>query len=339
MTERAALIDRFLASAGFGAAKRLPLPGDASFRHYVRLTGGPEPALLMDAPPDREDVRPFVAVAEHLAALGFSAPRILASSLEDGLVIVEDFGDATFTRLLAKGADERALYKLAIDTLIALHRLPSMRTTAINVPPYDDERLLAEAGLLPDWYAPAALGGPLPPRAVADYETLWRAAFPLARKTPETLVLRDFHVDNLMRLAGREDHAACGLLDFQDAVIGPTAYDLVSLLEDARRDLAPGLKEAMTERYLAAFPALDRNAFVAASAVLAAQRNAKIVGIFIRLWKRDGKPVYLKHIPRVWRLLEADLAHPALEGLRTWFDAYVPAELRRAPRADAVESR
>jgi aminoglycoside/choline kinase family phosphotransferase len=329
VTERAALIDRFLASAGFGAAKRLPLPGDASFRHYVRLTGGPEPALLMDAPPDREDVRPFVAVAQHLAALGFSAPRILASSVEEGLVVVEDFGDATFTRLLAKGVDERALYELAVDTLIALHRLPSVRTTAIEVPPYDDERFLAEARLLPDWYAPAALGGPLPECAVTDYETLWRAAFPLTRKAPETLVLRDFHVDNLMRLAGREDHAACGLLDFQDAVIGPTAYDLASLLEDARRDLAPGLKEAMTERYLAAFPALDSDAFVTASAVLAAQRNAKIVGIFTRLWKRDGKPRYLSYLPRVWGYLERDLAQPALAPVRAWFDANIPAQYRR----------
>lgn len=339
MTERAAAIDRFLGRAGFGSARRVALPGDASFRRYVRLTGGPAPALLMDAPPDREDVRPFVAVAEHLGALGFSAPRILAADVAEGLVLVEDFGDDTFTCLLAVGADERALYELGVDTLIALHRVPPDRATAVAVPRYDDERLLAEARLLTEWYAPSALGAALPARATADYEALWRAVFRLARAVPETLVLRDFHVDNLMRLGGREAHAACGLLDFQDAVIGPTAYDLVSLLEDARRDVAPGLKEAMTERYLAAFPDLDRAAFAAASAVLAAQRNAKIVGIFTRLWKRDAKPVYLKHIPRVWRLLEADLVHPALRDLRAWFDAHVPLEVRRAPKADAVAPR
>lgn len=339
MTNRESAIDAFLEGAGFGAAHRHPLPGDASFRRYVRLTGGPEPVLLMDAPPDREDVRPFIAVARHLAGLGFSAPRILAARPDDGLVLVEDFGDDTFTRLLAKGADERALYELAVDLLVALHRLPEARTTGIAVPIYDDERLLAEAQLLTEWYAPAVLGGPLDDAAVREYEALWRAAFPLARCVPDTLVLRDFHVDNLMRLPARAGVGACGLLDFQDAVIGPVAYDVVSLLGDARRDLAPGLRDAMTERYLAAFPEWDRAAFEAACAVLSAQRNAKIIGIFTRLLKRDGKPVYLRHIPRVWRLLEADLAHPALTPLRTWFAKHLPPEARRVPEIAAEAAR
>jgi aminoglycoside/choline kinase family phosphotransferase len=336
MSARNSAIAAFLDDAGFGAARRNPLPGDASFRSYVRLTEGPEPALLMDAPPDRENVRPFITVARHLESLGFSAPRILAARPDDGLVLVEDFGDDTFTRLLAGGADERILYELAIDTLIALHRLPSSRATGIDVPAYDDERLLAEAHLLTDWYAPTVLGRPLGTDAVRDYEALWRAAFPLARGVPNTLVLRDFHVDNLMRLPSRPNVSACGLLDFQDAVIGPVTYDLVSLLADARRDLAPGLKNAMTERYLAAFPDLDRAAFEAACAVLSAQRNAKIIGIFTRLLKRDRKPIYLRHIPRVWRLLEGDLAHPALAPLRAWFDKYLPTTLRRVPDVTAV---
>ncbi|MGE5539179.1 MAG: aminoglycoside phosphotransferase family protein [Gemmatimonas sp.] len=333
MTDRSTAIARFLADAGFAAARRDPLPGDASFRRYVRLHGGPEPALLMDAPPDREDVRPYILVARHLTALGFSAPRVLAADPELGLVLVEDFGDATFTRLLAAGADERALYELAIDALIAFHKLPADRTTALDVPPYDDARLLTEARLLTDWFVPAALGRPLPATAVGDYERLWLEVFPLARRVPDTLVLRDFHVDNLMRLDGRGGVAACGLLDFQDAVIGPVTYDLVSLLEDARRDLAPGLRAAMTERYLAAFPRWNKDDVLASAAVLSAQRNAKIVGIFTRLWKRDGKPVYLRHIPRVWRLLEDDLRHPALASVRAWFDAHVPTALRKAPEA------
>jgi hypothetical protein len=339
MSDRATGITAFLQGAGFGAAQRHPLPGDASFRHYIRLTGGPEPALLMDAPPDRENVRPFIAVARHLADLGFSAPRIIAARPDEGLVLVEDFGDDTFTRLLAKGADERALYELAVDMLVALHRLPATRTTAIDAPEYDDERLLAEARLLTDWYAPAVLGRPLGDTAVREYEALWRAAFPFARQVPDTLVLRDFHVDNLMQLPARAGVGACGLLDFQDAVIGPAAYDFVSLVGDARRDLAPGLRAAMAERYLAAFPEWDRAAFEAACAVLSAQRNAKIIGIFTRLLKRDGKPVYLRHIPRVWRLLESDLEHPALAPLRAWFAQHLPPDTRRVPEIAAEAAR
>jgi N-acetylmuramate 1-kinase len=336
MSGRDSAIRIFLGEAGFGAARRHPLPGDASFRRYVRLTEGPEPALLMDAPPDRENVRPFLAVARHLEGLGFSAPRLIAARPDDGLVLVEDFGDDTFTRLLAVGSDERSLYELAIDTLIALHRLPLPRATSVDVPVYDDERLLAEARLLTEWYAPAVLGRPLVDAAVGEYEVLWRAAFPFARAVPDTLVLRDFHVDNLMRLPSRSGVKACGLLDFQDAVIGPVAYDVVSLLEDARRDLAPGLRAAMTERYRAAFPDLDREAFGAASAVLSAQRNAKIIGIFTRLLKRDGKPIYLRHIPRVWRLLESDLTHPVLAPLRAWFAIHLPPAVRRIPEPAAA---
>ena len=155
--------------------------------------------------------------------------------------------------------------------------------------------------------------------------------FPVARQLPDTLVLRDFHVDNLMIVEGREGIAAVGLLDFQDAVIGPVAYDLVSLLEDARRDVDPVLAEAMAGRYAAAFPGLDRAALDAGMAVLGAQRNAKIIGIFTRLDRRDGKPHYLQHVPRVWRLLERDLAHPALKPVRAWFDREVPARERVAP--------
>lgn len=325
------VIAAFLRTAGWGEAQRHKLPGDASFRRYERLTLAGRRAMLMDAPPPREDVRPFLRVARHLTGLGFSAPRIYEADEQAGLLILEDLGDDTYTRLLARGADERQLYELAIDVLIALHRLPEAQAIPAGLPPYDDARLLDEAQLLVDWFMPAMAGVPMPRDLIEDYLALWRAVLPVARRVPTTLVLRDYHVDNLMGLSGRSGIAACGLLDFQDAVAGPTAYDVVSLLEDARRDLAPGLPEAMMERYLAAFPKLDRPAFLAAAAVLSAQRNAKIIGVFTRLSRRDGKHHYLAHLPRVWRLLEQDLSHPALRDLRAWFDRTLPPPQRRAP--------
>ncbi len=286
--------------------------------------------MLMDAPPPKEDVRPYCAVARLLAAQGLSAPRILAEDWDQGLLVIEDFGDDTFTRLLAAGADEEALYALAVDCLVALNqRFAPAR--ADNLPPYDDTRLLTEAGLLVDWYLPAITGRATDAALREEYLELWRSLLPLARDVPETLVLRDYHVDNLMRLEGRDGIAQCGLLDFQDAVVGPMSYDLVSLLEDARRDVPPALAEAMLKRFCAAFPSLDRVAFGRSYALLGAQRNAKIIGIFTRLCVRDGKRSYLAHIPRVWRLLEHDLRHPALAPMARWLDRHFPPASRRIP--------
>jgi len=331
MAERAAAIAAFLKGADWAGAARRPLAGDASFRRYERLALEGRTAMLMDAPPPREDVRPFVAIARHLARLGFSAPRILAEDAEMGLLVIEDLGDATYTSELARGADEVALYTLAVDLLIDLHRNPA--AARIVVPPYDDRRLLDEVALLTDWYLPTMRGCETPPTVRAAYLDLWREAFGAARLVPDTLVLRDYHVDNLMVVPGREGLAACGLLDFQDAVIGPVSYDLVSLLEDARRDVPVALARAMVARYLAAFPGLDGVAFAGSCAILGAQRSAKIIGIFTRLFARDGKPQYLHHIPRVWRLLEGDLAHPALAPVRAWFDAEIPSGERSVPEA------
>ncbi len=331
MEERMVAVARFLADAGFGAATLTWLRADASFRRYGRLTGGPAPALVMDAPPAHEDVRPWLAVARHLAALGFSAPAVIATDEAAGLLVIEDFGDDTFTRLLAQGADEAALYDLAIDALAALHAVPSAEAAPPWLPPYDSERLLAEAALFTDWYLPALRGRDTGRAERDDYFGLWRAALHTAAPDAPTLVLRDYHVDNLMRLPGRAGVRACGLLDFQDAVAGHPAYDLVSLVEDARRDLGPGIAARARARYFAARPGTDRTAFEAAGAVLAAGRNAKIIGIFTRLCVRDGKPGYLAHIPRVWRLLAGDLAHPALADLRGWFDHAVAPDARRVP--------
>lgn len=331
LSARDFVIADFLAACGWGAALRDKLPGDASFRRYERLRLGGRWAMLMDAPPPREDVRPYLRVARHLNKLGFSAPQIYEADENAGLLIIEDLGDDTYTRLLARGADETALYALAIDVLIALHRLESEQALPAGLPPYDEAKLLEEARLLVDWFLPAVTGAPVAPEVIESYLAAWRAVLPLMQGPAPTLVLRDYHVDNLMGLSGRSGVAACGLLDFQDALAGHAAYDVVSLLEDARRDLAPGLAPAMMTRYLAAFPSLDRAAFAAAAAALSAQRNAKIVGIFTRLSRRDGKHHYLAHIPRVWRLLEQDLNHPALAPVRVWFDRHVPPALRRAP--------
>lgn len=332
--ERAATIAAFLADAGWAGATPRPLAGDASFRKYFRLIHGARRAVLMDAPPSIENVRAFATVARHLRALGYSAPDVLAEDLEHGLLLLEDLGDDTYTRRLAAGDDEPALFRRAVDLLIDLHR--NSRAVCVAVPPYDDARLLAEAALFTDWYLPAITGRPTANASRAEYLAQWQEAFTIARAVPTSLVLRDYHIDNLMSLPARSGIAACGLLDFQDAVIGPVAYDLVSLIEDARRDMAPQLGETMISRYLAAFPGLDPERFRAAYCALGAQRNAKIIGIFTRLMARDGKPQYLAHIARVWRLLEGDLAHPSLGRLRAWFERNVAPASRVVPRATAA---
>ena len=333
---RAAAMADFLAGCGWGGIAPLMLADDASFRRYYRLVDGGRRIVLMDAPPPLEDVRPYVAVAAILRRLGLSAPEVHAEDGARGFLLIEDFGDDLYTRLLAAGADERQLYGLAIDTLAALHRAVAAAGLP-DLPPYDEARLLEEAALLADWYAPSVLGTPLPQRARDDYLARWRAALPEAALGETTLVLRDFHVDNLMLLPGRAGVRACGLLDFQDAVLGPASYDLASLLEDARRDVPAALRNAMTERYLAAFPGIDRGRFARSAAIVAAQRNCKILGIFTRLWRRDGKPQYLAHIPRVWRLLEEDLARePALKPLTAWLDRHLPPGARHTPVQSAA---
>lgn len=321
---------QFLATAGWDSAERRVLAADASFRRYDRLTRDSETAVLMDAPPPQENARIFHHIARCLRELGLSAPEPLAMDDEAGFLLLEDFGDRTFTRALGEGADEAELYRLATDTLIALHQRWGAEDAGL--PPYDEARLLTEAALLVDWYLPAVTGLPTPAAQRESYLDAWRAVVPTMLAVPHKLVLRDYHVDNLMVVAGREGIARCGLLDFQDAVIGPISYDLVSLLEDARRDVSPAVVTEMLARYQDAMRSqIDRWAFAASYAALGAQRNAKIIGIFTRLSRRDGKHGYLRHISRVWRLLEGDLQHPALAPVKAWFDREVPPGLRAAP--------
>ncbi len=335
MAERDSLIAAFLDRQGWAGAARSAVSDDASFRSYLRLDDGARRAILMDAPPPKEDVRPFVVVARHLAKLGLSAPEVYAEDPAAGLLLLEDLGDATFTRVLGPGpsagdqADE--LYACAIDVLIHIHDRPPETAVPRALPPYDERRLLDEVALLVDWYLPAVTGMEPDDDIRQAFRAVWREPLRRVLAQPKTLVLRDFHVDNLMWLPDRDGVRRCGLLDFQDAVFGSPVYDLMSLLEDARRAVDPVLTAHMLARYLAAFPDLDRDALGAAYAILGAQRHAKVIGVFTRLSHRDGKPQYLKHIPHVWSLLEHALAHPDLGEVRAWIDRALPPERRVQP--------
>jgi aminoglycoside/choline kinase family phosphotransferase len=332
--ERERAMTAFLGGAGWGDAKVRLLAGDASFRKYYRVERGGDRVVLMDAPPPMENVRPFLNIARHLTRLDLSAPRILAEDVEQGLLLLEDLGDGTYARKLAEGADEAGLYALAVDLLVELHRRFDV-AAAGDVPRFDMARAVREVNLLLDWYWPAIKGAPAPDALRKSYEAAWREALPALWSAPDSIALFDFHIDNLMLLDGRQGVAACGLLDFQDAVIAPIAFDLVSLLEDVRRDVPPDLVAAMRERYVAAFPKLDRDAFDRSYSTIGAQRNTRIVGVFTRLLVRDGKPRYLQFMPRVWRLLEGDLEHPALAPVRQWFDTHLPNGTRATPKAPA----
>ena len=308
----------FLAGAGWGGAEIDPLAGDASFRRYFRVRDNGRSAMLMDAPPPNEDPGPFLHVAHWLTDNGMRAPVIYAEDRARGLVLLEDFGDARMRdHLDVAPVDEDAVYRAAIDALVALHRLPPGPFDLYSMEVYQ-----REAGLLTEWYCPAAGIA----ADAASYARAWdEVLLPMMpRQMPGVTVLRDYHAENIMLLDGDERQ---GLIDFQDALVGHPAYDLVSLLQDARRDVLPELEARMLGHYRAQI-ATDGE-FLADYARLGAQRNAKIVGIFARLWKRDGKPRYLDFIPRVWDALERDLAHPALAPVAAWFDTNIPADVRQ----------
>lgn len=322
MTELPQGIAEFLDGAGWGGAAIDPIPGDASFRRYFRINRDGRPAMLMHAPPPHEDPQPFLDVAQYLTHHGMRAPEIYAADAARGWVLLEDFGhDRMRDWLDVNPAGEMAAYTGAIDALVQLHAQPPGPFA-----PYDMAVYQREAALLTEWYCPA-MGLDVDE---AGYTTAWDEALApmLARQNPGVSVLRDYHAENIMLLGDPADNAPQGLIDFQDALVGHAAYDLVSLLQDARREVSPELERAMLDHYLAQ---VDADAdFEADYARLGAQRNAKIVGIFTRLNRRDGKPHYLDFIPRVWRAMERDLAHPALAPVAAWFDANIPADIRAA---------
>jgi N-acetylmuramate 1-kinase len=306
---------KFLAAAGWGNAAREPLTGDASARKYIRLRKAGRTAVLMDASRLPEIVAPFIRIGTHLRKLGFSAPEILTHDEANGLLLLEDFGDTTFAQLLDANSKPEELFALATDVLIALHRQPQAVPEGLR--DYSPQKMLADIELFLGWRTPGISAA-----GRTEFKKAWREVLPAAHEVPASLLLRDYHAANLMLLPDRDGIRRAGLLDFQDAYQGPVAYDLVSLLEDARRDVPEELRKKMIARYLAQFPSLDRKAFETSMAILAALRHMRVLAIFEKL-SREGKMDYKQHhSPRVERLLQAALAHPILAGVKRWFDRY-----------------
>ena len=341
---------QFLDGAGFIDARRQRMAGDASTRSYARLFKGDDAVILMNSPrrPDgpaiyygksysaavhlAEDVKPFVAIANGLRERGISAPAIHYADLDAGFLITEDFGLESFI----EGEPPHPMaerYEAAVDMLAALHwkKLPDVLPLApqitYSIPPFDVDAMMVEIGLMLEWYLPDR--GAAPPSTARDeFVTRWRGLLGKTAAMPKTWVLRDFHSPNLIWLDGRSGTAKVGVIDFQDAVSGPAAYDLVSLLQDARIDVPEQLELTLLTRYIKARHTADNTfdpaGFAESYAIMSAQRNTRLLGTFARLNRRDGKPQYLRHQPRIWTYLTRSLAHPVLSGLRGWYETHVP---------------
>ena len=368
LSPREAQARAFLSRAGWNDAEVEALPGDASTRRYYRIRRGGTSLMLMDQPRGAEtaacppgateaerialgynamarlagpDCRPFAAVSMFLRSAGLSAPEIIAHDYDQGFLLIEDYGTGRMADLITNGAPELPFYEAAVDALAHLHQtaapsaLPVPGDASKHLLGYDALAMLAEVRLLTEWFYPAATGNRLPADAQASFDAAWRSALAQLKVASPVIILRDYHAENIMWLPERSGVARAGLLDFQDALAGSPAYDLISLTEDARREVSPALAAAMTDRYVARrradLASFDEEGFRFAAALLAAQRNTKIVGIFARLWKRDGKPRYTQYLPRMWRYLARDLSHPALSELRGWFDRHVPETYRGIP--------
>jgi tRNA threonylcarbamoyl adenosine modification protein YjeE len=348
--ERLKALREFLDGTGYAEAKRQRMPGDASTRSYARLIRDGNSVVLMNAPrrPDgpavyhgrsysgavhlAQDVKPWVAIAAGLRERGFSAPAINHADLDGGFLITEDFGGVG----VIEGDPPAPIperYEAAIDLLAALHRealpevLPLTSQFDYAIPTFDTEALLVEVGLMLEWYLPDH-GVELTGNLRAEFIMIWRELLSKAATAPKTWALRDFHSPNLIWLGQRRGISRVGILDFQDTVLGPAAYDLVSLLQDARIDVPEQLELALLTRYIKAprgsEEAFDTVGFAELYAIMSAQRNTRLLGTFARLNRRDGKPQYLRHQPRIWTYLNRSLAHPALARAREWYAANVP---------------
>jgi len=310
--ERIVLREAFLKREGFEKEPLLPLPVDASKRRYFRLPN----ALLMDAPPPYEDTARFQFIAEILHEAGLSVPVIYSADHTHGFLLVEDLGELPYRKVLQEGVCEKLLYGESLKALIHLHQhLPEKKQGLAS---YGLDLFLKNASLFLEWHAPS-----LSEEAELTFRDVWEDAHKNQPQIPHSLMLRDVMVDNLLWLPSRQGFNRCGFIDFQDGLWGPISYDLVSLLEDARRDMNPQFAKEMLEIYFNAFPNLDREDFWASYCLWGAQRSLRILGVFSRLAKRDGKPHYQTHFPRLWNYLERDLEHPSLKAVRSWFEAYM----------------
>lgn len=321
MTDRAHLLTDFIQTAGWADANRITVAGDASNRRYERLTR-PDgtTVILMDAPADKgEDVRPFIAIAEHLRTINLSAPQIIERDVARGLLLIEDLGDDLFKQVIARDPSlEQPLYEASVDVLTALHAAP-LPTLA----PYDTGTMTNFAARAYEWYL-FGITGTRNTAEQVEFERVMATLLSTLEAAPQVLIQRDYHAENLLWLPERDGAAHVGLLDFQDAMSGHPAYDLVSILQDARRDVPPVIESAMIDRYLAQNPQ-DEGAFRAAYAILGVQRNLRIVGAFAKLCIELGKPRYIDLIPRVWEFVERNLAHPALAPIADHIRTTLPA--------------
>lgn len=328
MTNRADDLTAFIQTSGWGSAARLLVAGDASNRRYERLTKPDGTTLiLMDAPADKgEDVRPFIAIAEHLTNIGLSAPQIIHRDVPNGFLLIEDLGDDLFKQVIARDPSlELPLYEASVDVLTQLHAAPMP-----PLDPYDTATMTNFAARAYEFYLFGLTGKSNTPEQ-ATFEQIMADLLAPLDAAPQVLIQRDYHAENLLWLPARSDAARVGLLDFQDAMRGHAAYDLVSILQDARRDVPREIEDAMIARYLNQNPQ-DEDTFRAAYAILGVQRNLRIVGAFAKLSIVLGKPRYVDLIPRVWEFVERNLAHPALSPIRAHVLETLPP-----PTADALD--
>ncbi len=329
-------IDAFLNANGLEGCRKIRISGDASHRRYQRIFHEDTHYMLMDSPVDKEPVEPFIEVDAMLRDRGFSAPKIVAQDVSKGLLLLEDFGNTLFSKFFHDAAIENVelvqqkLYREAMNILIAMGQQGLDAPFASDtLPQYSEELLEREVEAFGEWFLPEILSGAQLKEAQHSWTLLWRFLISSADLTPQVLVHRDYHVDNLCWLEERDGLRRIGLLDFQDAVRGNKAYDVVSLLEDARRDVPETLRAQLKTEYINAL-GLDEASFNAEYAFYGAQRNAKILGYFVRLYRRDGKPRYLAMIERVWQYFLSDIEHPSLNDVHEWVAKYFDTDAHRA---------